>query len=70
MSALSAHKIARKNTASEDLAIFAKNIGSNYFLDNRQLLYELKKPFASLRASGLARAMTPARGQFSLCVTL
>jgi len=70
MSALRAHKIARKNTASEDLAIFAKNIGSNYFLDNRQLLYELKKPFASLRASGVARAITPARENFSLCVTL
>ena len=27
MSALSAHKIARKNTVSEDLVIFAKNIG-------------------------------------------
>ena len=69
MSALSAHKIARKNTANETLASFIKNIDSNYFLRNQQLVYELKKPFASLRAAGLARAMTPAHLQNSLSVT-
>ena len=37
----------------------AVNIGSNYFLKDKQLVGELKKPFASLRAWAGARATDP-----------
>ncbi len=57
--ALQAQKVARPDTPSEDLRIFAKNIGSNYFLKDKQLTGELKKPFASLRAWAGARATDP-----------
>ena len=57
--ALQAQKVARPDTPSEDLRIFAKNIGSNYFLKDKQLVGELKKPFASLRAWAGARATDP-----------
>ena len=67
--ALQAQKIARPNTAGEELRSFAKNIGSNYFLKDRQLQIEYKKPFASLRAAALARASVPAHLENSLIVT-
>ena len=56
---MQAQKVARPDTPSEDLRIFAKNIGSNYFLKDKQLTGELKKPFASLRAWAGARATDP-----------
>ncbi|KKS94929.1 MAG: hypothetical protein UW68_C0008G0011 [Candidatus Collierbacteria bacterium GW2011_GWB1_44_6] len=64
-----AQKIARPNTASEDLRIFANNIGSNFILKDKQLTWEMKKPFASLRAGAGARAMYPDESENSLSVT-
>ncbi len=61
--ALQAQKVARPDTPSEDLRIFAKNIGSNYFLKDKQLTGELKKPFASLRAWAGARAISQKSGR-------
>jgi len=57
--ALQAQKVARPDTPSEDLAVFANNIGSNFFMKDKQLTGELKKPFASLRAWAGARATDP-----------
>ena len=68
--ALQAQKIARPNTAGDDLRSFAKNIGSNFFLKDKQLQIEYKKPFASLRAAALARATIPAAADFSLSVNI
>jgi DNA invertase Pin-like site-specific DNA recombinase len=67
--AMRAQKIARPDTACEDLRIFAKNIGSNFFLKDKQLIGEMKKPFASLRARAGARAMYPDESENSLSVT-
>ena len=67
--ALQAQKIARPNTADDELRSFVKNIGSNFFLKDKQLQAEYKKPYASLRAAALARATIPADADFSLCVT-
>ena len=67
--ALQAQKIARPNTAGEELRSFAKNIGSNFFLKDKQLQIEYKKPYASLRAAALARASVPAHLENSLIVT-
>ena len=66
--ALQAQKNARPDTACEDLRIFAKNIGSNFFLRDKQLTGEMKKPFASLRARAGARAMYPDESENSLSV--
>ncbi len=68
--ALQAQKVARPDTPSEDLRIFAKNIGSNYFLKDNQLSGELKKPFASLRAWAGARAESSQSGRNFFEVTL
>ena len=54
--AIQAQKIARKGSADSDLRIFVQNIGSNFFLKDRQIVVEYKKPFASLRAVPGARA--------------
>ena len=67
--ALQAQKIARPNTAGDELCSYAKNIGSNFFLKDKQLQIEYKKPYASLRAAALARATIPADADFSQCVT-
>ena len=56
--AIQAQKIARKGSGTEDLRIFVQNIGSNFFLKDRQIVVEYKKPFASLRAVPGARAST------------
>ena len=61
-------KIARPNTDGDELRSFAKNIGSNFFLKDKQLQIEYKKPFASLRAAALARASVPAHLENSLIV--
>ncbi len=61
--ALQAQKVARPDTPSEDLRIFAQNIGSNYFLKDKKLTGELKKPFASLRAWAGARAISQKYGR-------
>ena len=54
--ALQAQKIARAKNNCEELAFFAKRVGSNFFLSNRQLSAEYKKGFAALRAGGGARS--------------
>ena len=45
-------KIARAKCNCEELAVFAKNAGSNFFLENRQLKPVLKKGFSSLFSAG------------------
>ncbi len=42
-----------------DLRIFVQNIGSNFFLKDKQIIVEWEKPFASLRAWVGARATDP-----------
>ena len=56
--AIQAQKIARNGSVDSDLRIFVQNIGSNFFLKDRQIVVEYKKPFASLRAVPGARAST------------
>src|SRR3990172_7901273 len=46
--ALQAQKIARAKNNCEELAFFAKRVGSNFFLSNRQLSAEHKKSFLPL----------------------
>jgi len=67
--ALQAQKVARPDTPGEELRSFAQNIGSNYFLKDKQLTGELKKPFASLRAWAGARAMGQSTDDFFFKVT-
>ena len=45
-------KIARAKSNCEELAVFAKNAGSNFFLENRHLKPVLKNGFNSLFSSG------------------
>ena len=61
-SAILAQKIARKGSVDSDLRIFVQNIGSNFFLKDKQIIVEWEKPFASLRAWAGARATTPNTG--------
>ena len=49
-SALSCAKIAAAKNTCEDLAIFAKTVGSNFFLSNRRLVPEYNQGFAELFA--------------------
>ncbi len=66
--ALQAQKIARAKNNCEELAFFAKRVGSNFFLSNRQLSAEYKKGFAALRAGGGARSASDSTNSFSLLV--
>ncbi len=67
-SAILAQKIARKGSGTEDLRIFVQNIGSNFFLKDKQIIVNWEKPFASLRAWAGARATTTPSPQKSLSV--
>ena len=67
-SALQGRKIARAKNNCEELAFFAKRVGSNFFLSNRQLSAEYKKGFSALRAGGGARSATTDSFDFSRCV--
>ncbi len=67
-SAIMAQKIARKGSVDSDLRIFVQNIGSNFFLKDKQIIVEWEKPFASLRAWAGARATTTKTGGESLSV--
>ena len=66
--ALQAQKIARAKNNCEELAFFAKRVGSNFFLSNRQLSAEYKKGFSALRAGGGARSASDSTNSFSLLV--
>ncbi len=48
--ALRAQKISREKDNGEDLKIFAKNAGSNYFLRNRRLEFSWQNPYQALAA--------------------
>ena len=67
-SALSAQKIARKGSADSELRVFVQNIGSNFFLKDKQIIVEWEKPFASLRAWAGARATDPVPTEMSRSV--
>ena len=66
--ALQTQKIARAKNNCEDLAIFAKRVGSNFFLYNRQLSADFKKGFFSLSAHATALKADPVRFADSLLV--
>ena len=66
--ALQAQKIARAKNNCEELAFFAKRVGSNSFLSNRQLSAEYEKGFSALRAGGGARSASNSTDSFSLLV--
>ena len=57
-SALRAQKIAREKDNGEDLKIFAKNAGSNYFLRNRRLEFSFSNPYKALAAPASAASAT------------
>jgi len=61
-SAILAQKIARKGSVDSELRFFVQNIGSNFFLKDKQIIVNWEKPFASLRAWAGARATTPKTG--------
>ena len=54
--AINCDKIARAKNNCEELAFFAKRVGSNFFLSNRQLSAKYKNGFAALRAGDGARS--------------
>ena len=66
--AILAQKIARKGSVDSELRFFVQNIGSNFFLKDKQIIVNWEKPFASLRAWAGARATTPKTGGKSLSV--
>ena len=66
--AINCDKIARAKNNCEELAFFAKRVGSNFFLSNRQLSAEYKKGFAALRADGGARSASYREANTSLLV--
>ena len=68
--ALRAHKIARKENTNAKIKDFAKRVGSNYFLDQKEIIVHYKKPFASFRAATLARATNPGVAWKSISVEL
>ena len=61
-------KIARAKNNCEDWAIFAKRVGSNFFLSDRQLSADFKKGFSSLSAHATALKADPVRFADSLLV--
>ena len=60
---------ARKKENLSRLSSTLKNIGSNLFLKDGELVIDLKKPFATLRAAALARRRLPRHDANSLSVT-
>ena len=66
--ALQAQRIARAKNNCEELAFFAKRVGSNFFLSDRQLSAEYKKGFSALRAGGGARSASTFPDSSSLLV--
>lgn len=48
--AINCDKIARAKNSCEDLAIFAKCVGSNFFLKNRRLVANYKKGFDTVKS--------------------
>ena len=56
-----------KNT-SEDLAIFAKTVGSNFFLTNRQLVPEDKQGFETLHSELASQSLDSVSPADSLSV--
>jgi site-specific DNA recombinase len=70
INAQDAPNIARKKENLSRLSSAVKNIGSNFFLKDKKLHIELKKPFTALRAYGLARRRLTVADAHSLCVTL
>lgn len=63
--AFQARKIARAKSNCEELAFFAKNAGSNFFLENRQLKPLLKNGFNSLFSVGRPPAGATPTERFS-----
>ena len=49
-------KIARAKNNCEDVAIFAKRVGSNFFLSDRRLAAEFRQSFAAVSRARTARA--------------
>ena len=66
--AVNCGKIARAKNNGEDLAIFAKRVGSNFLFQNQQLQIVPKTGFQQLRASAIARSPDSARVKNSLMV--
>ena len=82
-SAILAQKIARKGSVDSELRFFVQNIGSNFFLKDKQIMVKWEKPLRilrtytysksrvsprELRARAGARATTPKMGGESLSV--
>ena len=67
--ALQAQKIARAKNNCKDLTIFAKKVGSNFFLMNRRLSANLNYAFRALSAEGGAASAAPNSATISFLVT-
>ncbi len=61
-------KIARAKNNCEDMAIFAKRIGSNFFLSDRRLAAEFRQGFAAVSRARTARALPEATPASSISV--
>ena len=63
--ALQAQKIARKENTNQQIRDLLQKVGSNFFLDQKQIQVEYKKPFASLHAMRGAWAKSLCRNRNS-----
>ena len=66
--ALQCGKIARAKNNGEDVRIFTKRVGSNFFLRDRQVNVEYKRPFSSLRMKAGIRSSAQSAIDMSLYV--
>ncbi|MBU4210404.1 zinc ribbon domain-containing protein [Patescibacteria group bacterium] len=66
---LPAGTVARKENMDSNLKQIAQSVGSNFFLQDKKLIINYKKPFASLRVTACTRAKNPEISESLLCVT-
>ena len=70
MCAMQSHKIARAKNNGEELSLFAKRVGLNFFLTDRRLSSELKRGYTALPASRRAWRADPSTSENSEIVAV
>ena len=68
MCAMQSHKIARAKNNGEELSLFAKRVGLNFFLTDRRLSSELKMGYTALQAGRGAWRADLSPDNLSFCV--
>ena len=68
MCAMQSHKIACAKNNGEELSLFAKRVGLNFFLTDRRLSSELKRGYTALQAGRGAWRADLSPDNLSFCV--